>query len=94
MAEEQEPKTRLADPYRAARQFERMIFHGVPEDLRRPPTFSRKFQSKEGWTRMGTIIYDREKETVTYEHHDGSKVIDGPDGRQIIEATNQNKDQE
>jgi hypothetical protein len=30
------PKTGGCDPYRAARQFERMIFHGVSEDLRRP----------------------------------------------------------
>jgi hypothetical protein len=85
MTEEQEPKLRPTDPYRAARQFERMIFHGVPEELRRPPTQSRAFQNKEGWTRMGMIIYDREAKTITYEFPDGKKIIEGPQGKQIIE---------
>jgi hypothetical protein len=92
MTEEQEPKTKTADRYRAGRQFERFIFHGVPEDKRAPNSVPRLDETNV--THIGMTIYDSKARTITYECFDGSKIIEGPKGRQVIEAPIQNKGQE
>lgn len=72
-----EERANPTDPYRAARQFERMIFHGVPEDTRRPHT-APPLTKEDEWIHVGTIVYDRANGTVEYVYNNDKKIAKEP----------------